>query len=219
MREAADREGRTVLYVSHNMSTIRQLCNRCIVLDKGRIIYDGEVEKAVSIYLGTSLENKQHYEYGREYHTSRFSTDKFVIQEIDILNGQNGQYNMGETVQLRVKISQKKKYSNVLFRYVFNCLNGIKAGTMFSNEIDMEKLGDIYLLTTIDLSHLTAGRYRVDIIAFQYDEFGTEQIVDAVYPGIYLEINEVINSENRIKWLPMYGGNVRLHDLTIQYEE
>ena len=37
MREAADKEGRTVLYVSHNMNTIRQLCDRCIVLEHGRI--------------------------------------------------------------------------------------------------------------------------------------------------------------------------------------
>ncbi len=44
MREAANKEGRTVLYVSHNMNTIRQLCDRCIVLDKGKIVFDGDVE-------------------------------------------------------------------------------------------------------------------------------------------------------------------------------
>lgn len=37
MREVAQVEGRTVLYVSHNMGTIRQLCDRCIVLDKGKL--------------------------------------------------------------------------------------------------------------------------------------------------------------------------------------
>jgi lipopolysaccharide transport system ATP-binding protein len=41
MREAANKEGRTVLYVSHNMNTIRQLCDRCIiVLDKGKTIME-----------------------------------------------------------------------------------------------------------------------------------------------------------------------------------
>ena len=34
MRQAARRDGKTVLYVSHNMATIRDLCDRCIVLDK-----------------------------------------------------------------------------------------------------------------------------------------------------------------------------------------
>ena len=53
MREAAKQEGRTVLYVSHNMNTIRQLCDRCIVLDKGKIVFDGDVEEAISIYSHT----------------------------------------------------------------------------------------------------------------------------------------------------------------------
>ena len=37
MSDVAGQEGRTVLYVSHNMSTIRQLCTRCVVLDKGKV--------------------------------------------------------------------------------------------------------------------------------------------------------------------------------------
>ena len=52
MRDAAKKEGRTVLYVSHNMNTIRQLCDRCIVLNKGTVIFEGDVEEAVDIYLG-----------------------------------------------------------------------------------------------------------------------------------------------------------------------
>jgi len=50
MKSAANKEGRTVLYVSHNMETIRKLCNRCIVLEKGKIIFDGNPEKAIAVY-------------------------------------------------------------------------------------------------------------------------------------------------------------------------
>ncbi len=51
MRAAATVEGKTVLYVSHNMSTIRRLCDRCIVLDKGCLVYEGAVEGAIEAYL------------------------------------------------------------------------------------------------------------------------------------------------------------------------
>ena len=44
MRDLATEEDRTVLYVSHNMNTIRDLCDRCIVLDHGKIVFDGDVE-------------------------------------------------------------------------------------------------------------------------------------------------------------------------------
>ena len=52
MGDASEQEGKTVLYVSHNMGTIRQLCERCIVLEHGHIIFNGDVEKAIDMYLG-----------------------------------------------------------------------------------------------------------------------------------------------------------------------
>lgn len=50
MHDAAKQGGRTVLYVSHNMKTIRDLCDRCIVMDHGKITFDGPTEKAISLY-------------------------------------------------------------------------------------------------------------------------------------------------------------------------
>lgn len=43
-------DNRTVLYVSHQMDTIRALCNRCIVLSHGQLVYDGLVEPALALY-------------------------------------------------------------------------------------------------------------------------------------------------------------------------
>ena len=48
------REGRAVIYVSHNMRTVTQLCNRGIYLDSGRLGYDGTVERAIELYGGSS---------------------------------------------------------------------------------------------------------------------------------------------------------------------
>lgn len=45
--------GRTILFVSHNMNTIHSLCSRCLVLDHGKLIYDGDVDSAIESY--TSL--------------------------------------------------------------------------------------------------------------------------------------------------------------------
>lgn len=49
MREVA-RAGRTVLFVSHNMATVEHLCTRSILLDRGRVSYDGAVPDAFSAY-------------------------------------------------------------------------------------------------------------------------------------------------------------------------
>jgi lipopolysaccharide transport system ATP-binding protein len=44
-------EGRTVVFVSHNMAAVNQLCDRAIVLDKGHVILDGETGSVIDSYL------------------------------------------------------------------------------------------------------------------------------------------------------------------------
>ena len=51
MKDVSQGQGRTVLFVSHNMGSIRQLCTRGIVLDKGRIMYDGNTTDAINMYM------------------------------------------------------------------------------------------------------------------------------------------------------------------------
>ena len=52
MQEVSKKHGRTVLFVSHNMSAILQLTSRAIVLDQGRVIFIGPTDKAVERYAG-----------------------------------------------------------------------------------------------------------------------------------------------------------------------
>ena len=51
MEDVSSGEGRTVLFVSHNMASIRELCNKCILLDEGSLKDMGETEKIVKSYL------------------------------------------------------------------------------------------------------------------------------------------------------------------------
>jgi lipopolysaccharide transport system ATP-binding protein len=47
-------EGRTVIFVSHNMAAVSQICQRGLVLDRGHIVFDGRVEQAVETYTTTA---------------------------------------------------------------------------------------------------------------------------------------------------------------------
>lgn len=44
------RGGRTILFTSHNLADIRRLCHRCLVLDGGRVLFNGDVETAIGMY-------------------------------------------------------------------------------------------------------------------------------------------------------------------------
>ena len=53
MQDVSHSEGRTVLFVSHNMGAVKNLCKRGIVLNQGQVAFDGGVEDAVRRYINT----------------------------------------------------------------------------------------------------------------------------------------------------------------------
>jgi lipopolysaccharide transport system ATP-binding protein len=53
MRDVSTKEGRTVLFVSHNLQTVRQLCRQIVVLERGQVAFSGEVSAGVNRYIGT----------------------------------------------------------------------------------------------------------------------------------------------------------------------
>ena len=57
MDEISRREGRTVVFVSHNMEAVLRLCSRCILLERGRIAEIGQTDEVISRYLATNYSN------------------------------------------------------------------------------------------------------------------------------------------------------------------
>jgi ABC-type polysaccharide/polyol phosphate transport system ATPase subunit len=57
--ETAEQEGRTVVFVSHNLEAIIALCPSCIWLDRGRIVAEGRSPDVVEQYLSASSEQEQ----------------------------------------------------------------------------------------------------------------------------------------------------------------
>ncbi len=49
--ESVGKDGRTVLFVSHNLTAVSKLCTRGLVLEKGEVVYDGEVTRAIHYYI------------------------------------------------------------------------------------------------------------------------------------------------------------------------
>lgn len=60
MNDVAHSGGRTVLFVSHNMAAVKNLCTRGIVLQNGQLVFDGVTDDAVNYYL----QNNTHLEHG-----------------------------------------------------------------------------------------------------------------------------------------------------------
>ena len=216
MRDAAKKEGRTVLYVSHNMNTIRQLCDRCIVLDKGKVVFQGDVEKAIAIYLGIETPQQTEYIFQKQHRRHPASTDAFVMQSLHLLNKQTCCYKGGEELVLDLQCATTQKWKDIFFRFEIKYHDGTAAGTMLTGQpVFFPENSKKTLRLTMDLAHLMPGQYRVNLIAFQSDSFGHERFVDGVYPGFSFEIESAINENVKLLWLHQHWGHVCLHDVAV----
>ncbi len=217
MRDAAKKEGRTVLYVSHNMNTIRQLCDRCVVLDKGKVIFEGDVEEAIEVYLGTTGEIATHYEYTAKHHAHPSSKDDFVIKSLYFNNSAEGRYDCGDIVLFDLNIQTLRKYEKIKFRFEISYQDGARVSAILSDQ-DINFAAQMMSTVSMkfDTAHLTEGKYFVDIVAYTYDDYGNQCFVDGVFPGFCFELSNKINANNQIKWLHRYWGYTQLHNVQVQ---
>ena len=83
MQDISKGEGRTVLFVSHNMGAVKSLCTRGIVLNNGKVIFEGNQDETVDHYL--SLESSKSRTYLLE-RTDRIGNQKLKVKKIDFYN-------------------------------------------------------------------------------------------------------------------------------------
>lgn len=215
MREAAKQDGRTVLYVSHNMNTIRKLCDRCIVLDKGKVVFEGAVEDAIEVYMGKAYRIQREYVYDLAIHHFDNKNPLFTIESLKSTK-EEPVFDCGESASFKIKISTKKDWKEVAFRFELQAGNGARIGTMLSDTtLDFKKDESVEILAEISTVHLTPGRYTVGVIACNYDDFGNEKFIDGVTHTFGFEITQNINDFNPVSWIPQHWGYVRLHDMVI----
>jgi lipopolysaccharide transport system ATP-binding protein len=55
MKDVSNKEGRTVLFVSHNMAAVKQLCHRGIILHNGKLFFEGDIQYVTEKYLQSSI--------------------------------------------------------------------------------------------------------------------------------------------------------------------
>ncbi len=63
MKDASRERGRTVLFVSHNMQAVNQLCNRSLWLEKGELVMDGNSAQVINAYLAENSRHVLHQEW------------------------------------------------------------------------------------------------------------------------------------------------------------
>ncbi len=219
MRDVSMTEGRTILYVSHNMNTIRSLCDRCIVLSEGKIIYDGDVDKAINIYLSKGSDKeliRNHYEFNNTYRHLEWNHGDLRIEE---LNLDNSGIVCGNKIPLKIKVKSQESTEDVSFRFEFSPMTTPKkSATMTTGKkVSFGENETKELTLELDTTHLVPSRYQVDVVAFTTDDVGNDCQLEGVFPGFIFDLSE--NPEkDPLLWKIYNWGAVHLQDVELKEE-
>ena len=160
--------GKTVLYVSHNMATIRNLCNRCIVLDKGRLIFDGDVETAIAVYMKNSEGNlKVYYDLTTSKYSSPDYGKNIKIDNFCLSSKDYPVYDTEEEMQIDFGWECIKSIENVRARIEIFYADGMVVGMTESKPIlsaNSNQIGNTKV--KINLSNLAPGTYYMRFSLF-----------------------------------------------------
>lgn len=210
MSDVSKKDGRTILYVSHNMNTIRQLCDRCVVLDHGKVIFDGDVEEAIAIYshvgdlekfLEKSLINAERY---CEVQNDRIAS----FTKVNLLGETGNEYCYGDNMKLKLTISAKKEIQSASVRFTFWSKRGYSVASSFCLDFDSIPEGESSYMFDVPISQLVSNVYDVGLVLLEKSEFGSSSEIDVILSAFTIRILENYD----FYWNPNEWGHVRMQD-------
>ena len=216
MSDVSKAEGRTILYVSHNMNTIRQLCDRCIVLDHGKLVFDGEVEAAINAYLGsrelsTDTVELEHIERSREFALHDATMMSVKIDTKDSL------FTIGDKMTGILTIASNHDYDNVYLGIPLRTIEGTSVTSFRANKPFALKEAEITQVRfELDISHIAPGQYTLSPVLSVKGALGAKQFLDGIHGAYRFEIvdrNDIWNGEI---WQTKFAGHYIAPFLEIQ---
>lgn len=216
MGDAASKEGRTVLYVSHNMNTIRQLCDRCIVLSHGKAIFDGDVQQAIEVYMGRDdKELPFYYNFEDVKRPSLDHGSKVFIHSFEFCDRKVPVYTTKEKIKFKIDWSANENISDMqlyfVITYVDSTVVGMTQSQIFADAQKGRRRTDFF---EFDVSNLVEGRYYFDVDMFSMNEYGAGMSYDHPLKSVFFEIEH--DKDLRVlNWQRNYWGSVRLNEMKI----
>ena len=209
MRTVAESDGRTILYVSHNMNTIRSLCDRGIVLNRGHLIFDGDVEKAIEIYISkNTLEHRRTYDVSENLRIPELP----VICRIQEIKMESCELVRGENLAFSLRMKLKHSIQNLMLRMVLYDKAGSVLGTTYSQMTDVSEKENIvkYSFSTLQLA---PDEYYVDLILVEYNN-GIQIRHDLITKVMSFSIEEVEHIYN-MGWLTRSWGHTIFQEIKV----
>lgn len=184
IREISE-SGKTVLFVSHNMNTVRNLCSRCLVLDQGKLTYDGEVESAIQRYLSLDLSMDPARDLEHQRRIFHETGEMAHMTYIDLFGRRV--FEMGEVLRFRLRYRAIRALEQPCLRAGVWAADGMAAAIGFV-PLTGAREGENEVQICMDISRLLPGKYRLELVLTESDDSGRMVKQDALRNAAAFEV-------------------------------
>ncbi|MFV8271470.1 polysaccharide ABC transporter ATP-binding protein [Flavobacterium sp. GT2N3] len=166
MQDISREGGRTVLFVSHNMAAVKSLCTRGIVLEHGKVKFDGKIENAVSYYLSGDSESQNKKIFSSDYDKKDFTLHEISLNPIG--KSSDDALDEYQKIEINTVITLKDINENLQVTFVLNNESG-EALFTFSHVNNKLKLnrGLNKIKCTLPEGFLNIGSYYLTVYVIE----------------------------------------------------
>lgn len=196
MQDVSQGEGRTVLFVSHNMQSVLSLCKHGVLLDKGSVIFRGEIEEVVEQYIQGAI--SELVDYAKITKKNQVQGLNRKVEYVDIRLDNNDIKNIATNEPLCFTAHIKRNDHHVKecqFGIVVRGVNGVSVGGGYSIPVTLPGDGSFFEVKFVLRNHqLTKGIYNLifNISKFNYQSttFDYDIVSDVIrFKVSYLDEN------------------------------
>lgn len=183
MGEVSQAEGRTILFVSHNMAAITKLCKHSILLRNGLIEFSGNVGEGVMKYISSSRQLTGFADLVNEkHHKCKFSRLNFVAL-LDSDGNSCGTFFIGLSMTIRVSFELFESIDNLEIAVLVNSNQGIALSgyvSTWENLTTKFKKGKHIVECSIPFLQTLPGRYSITLWTKRVGEWIDDQVEHAI---------------------------------------
>lgn len=202
-------QGRTVLFVSHNMEAVANLCNRVVTLNSGELKFDGDVDKGILDYLFLANSNNSSIDLTKIDGLERTGTQhNGYLSKFEIANNEgvpNNQFFQGDMVKFRLRAILKKAVNYPEFGVAISNIKGQRLHHLVSTwsfqPESIDYLNQIEAVVTAGPLKLYPGEYKLSIWFKEANEQVTADFIDNISSIIInrnpAQVNQRIDSYAR----------------------
>ena len=189
MSDEAGTGQRAILYVSHNMATIQRLCTRVIVLDHGKVVYDGDTPGGIAKYLSVNRADMTRSQL-ESLERNKLCRMKAHMLESWLPGKENNLYKQDETMKFRLRWKTSQRLLNVVLRVYLRHMTATPAGFTSIPFGDVEAGQEFVSEISLDLSGIVPGSYYLGCEFHEIDSAGTAVWHDYIENMLQIEILE-----------------------------